>query len=118
MPTQRSEAGRGARCQRRVTLPLPPLEWYGAGYELTSQGETAPFVYCVVEGLVKLVHLGRNGHVGILELARGGELVGAQSALLGEQCSETAATVNRCSLARWDASEFAEHFSHEPVFAT
>jgi CRP-like cAMP-binding protein len=117
MPTQRAEAGRGVPPQMRVTLPLPPPEWYGPRYELTSQGEAVPRVYYVEKGLVKLVHVDRDGRVGILEFARERELVGAQSALLGEGCFESATTVNRCSLAHWRASEFAAHFSREPVFS-
>jgi CRP/FNR family transcriptional regulator len=101
----------------KVTLALPPLEAYEPGADLALQGEAASWVYYVAKGLVKFTHADPDGHESILELAFGGELVGAQSALLGEECLETVTTVARSRLARWRASEFTARFGHDPAFA-
>lgn len=117
MPIDRREIGSGAWHQREPTLPLPAVETYEPGVDLTSQGEVASCVYFVVQGVVKLAHVCPDGRECIVHLAFAGDLVGAQSAILEKECFETATTVAKSGLARWGVSQFLARFKGDPAFS-
>jgi len=96
---------------------LPPVELYHQGIELTTQGEPAGQVYCIMTGIIKLTHIGKDGKQRVTTLASGGELVGAESVLLGAECLETAVTLTPCRLARWSAAEFTSRLATDGGFA-
>jgi CRP-like cAMP-binding protein len=116
MPTPHGESNSGAGSDVKGDFPSPPLETYHPGVDLASQGEPADFVYFVAKGFVKLTNADAHGNQSIVELVWGGGLVGAESALLRKECSETATTIVKCRLARWRASQFAAQFGGEPDF--
>jgi CRP/FNR family transcriptional regulator, anaerobic regulatory protein len=117
MPTRHHEAGGGTWHLVKPTLPLPPLETYERGVDLTLQGEVASYVYFVVQGAVKLARICSDGRECIVGLAFAGDLVGAQSAILERKCSDTAITLSRSSLARWGKSQFLARFCGSPAFS-
>ncbi|MFB3778569.1 MAG: Crp/Fnr family transcriptional regulator [Bryobacteraceae bacterium] len=102
--------------ERGLSIALPPPETYHAGIDLCAQGKPAKSVCYVVEGVVKLTHVRADGRQIILDLTFPGELIGADAALLGEECLETATTVTDCGIARWGLPEFRARFEREPGF--
>jgi CRP-like cAMP-binding protein len=117
MPGQRGETTSVPWHKGNLAVPLPPVETYEAGVDLTSQGEAASCVYYLSKGVVKLAHMSPDGRVSILELAFAGDLIGAQSIFLGAECFETATTLVNSGLARWRAPEFLTKFKAEPAFS-
>ncbi len=99
-------------------LALPSrVETCEHGVALTSQGRSVDYVYFVVTGAIKLGHVCQDGREVIVELASGGDLVGAHSALCGEACQESAVTLSRCRLARWEPKEFRARLATDADFA-
>ncbi|MFB3778233.1 MAG: Crp/Fnr family transcriptional regulator [Bryobacteraceae bacterium] len=117
MPVRRIESEVRSRQGVNLLAPLPPAETYEPGVRLTSQGEMAGCVYLVTQGMVKLFHRYPDGREWIVELAAGGDLVGAQPAVLGEPCLETAVTLTECRLARWRAPEFLARLNRDAGLA-
>ncbi len=117
MPGQRPRTLLDSQSGMRLLAPLPPVEVYQPGVNLTSQGEVPPHVYLVVDGVVKLVHEYVDGRAGIVELACEGDLVGVHAALLGEACLESAVTLTKSSLARWRSSEFIARLASDAGFS-
>ncbi|HSW49571.1 MAG TPA: Crp/Fnr family transcriptional regulator [Bryobacteraceae bacterium] len=117
MPSKRARPGADSQSDMKLLAPLPPVEVYQAGVNLTSQGDVPPHVYFIVEGVVKLVHESEDGSGGIVELAPGGDLVGVHAALPGEECFETAVTLTRCRLARWRSVEFLARLAGDAGFS-
>ena len=117
MGTQGGETSDGTQHCMEVTLQLPPVETYRSGVDLTSQGEVPSCVYFIVEGVVKLVHVCPDGRERIVELGSKGELVAAQSAILGLKCFATATTATKSKLARWRSADFAARLSRDPTFS-
>ncbi len=111
MPAKPAEA----RCDAGLAIALPSRETYHAGVDLTSQGKKPQSVYYVMEGVVKLARVCPDGREIILDLAFTGDLVGVDSALLGEECLETATTVTPCELAHWRVPEFLAKFKNDPA---
>ncbi len=82
------------------------LQVYPARAVLFNQGELPQTVYFLEEGLIKLVRLDQTGQEIIVGLRRPGSFLGAASAILGKQLSESATTLTACEVRWMPAREF------------
>lgn len=87
---------------------LPPPQTYPAGIGLFCQGSSAPEVYFVEHGLVKLIWVDPNGHEFILALRYAGAFLGLAPVILGIAHPVSAITMARSRLVRIPAGTFLD----------
>lgn len=85
---------------------IAPVLDYPSGVGLFRQGAPALDVYCIREGMVKLVFLSPDGGELIVALCSYGKVLGAFSAILHETYPVSAETTTPCQLVRVPADAF------------
>lgn len=83
-----------------------PFQAYPLGAELFRQGSKAEEVFCIDNGIVKLIRLESDGQELIVDLRFPEWLVGAGAVIMEEPYAVTAVTVTRCRLRRIPAKAF------------
>ena len=127
--------GENAMVQSPHSLPIygnagegmPAVDWdgfrrdsapqtYPAGVELLQQDRPVGAVHLINRGMVKLLHLTRDGNGSIVGLRPSGSLLGAASALLDLPSILTAVTTARTDTSIIPAGRFRELIALGPIF--
>ena len=93
-----------------MALPLN----YAAGMILFSEKDTAPGIYFVLDGQVKLSMNSSDGRRLILRIAQKGEVLGLASALSGKPCEMTAEILYPAKIAPVERKDFLSFLMRHP----
>jgi CRP/FNR family transcriptional regulator len=87
---------------------------YSPGMLLFSEKDSAPGIYIILEGEVKLSMNSSDGRRLILRIAKKGEILGLASALSGKPCEMTAETLYPAKIAPVSRRDFLNFLSRHP----
>lgn len=79
---------------------LAPVHGYPTALKLFYQGASPNDAYFIDQGMVKLIHVGANGHELIVGLRTVGNMLGVSPVILGEAYPVSAITLTSCRLRR------------------
>jgi CRP-like cAMP-binding protein len=89
-----------ANRSKEVFSNLPPPQRYPQGTELFKQGSRLQDVYCIDQGMIKIVRLNRTGRAVIVGLRFPGWILGIAPIMLNKPSLVTAVTLTNSSLHR------------------
>jgi CRP-like cAMP-binding protein len=113
LPSGHRTQGSAAKAKGGFALGAFPIalvagQKYPAGIELLRQGDIAPDVWIIDDGVVKLVYLDEDGRQLTVGIRLKGCILGSASVILGQPSPVAAFTMTPCCLQRLDAPTFLE----------
>ena len=93
------------------------IEKYGKGEQIFREGAVPSGIFYIQKGKVKKYKLDRNGREQIIYVANTGELIGYHAILAEERYSDSATTIEECSIAFIPKEDFLDTLQNSPILS-
>jgi CRP/FNR family transcriptional regulator, cyclic AMP receptor protein len=102
---------------REALLGLGTLRQYTPGMALLAEGDKSTHLFLLIDGCVKVTATNEDGHVALLAIRVGGDLVGELSSLDGNPRSATVTVAGSLVSRRISQQEFHAFLRDHPIAA-